>query len=190
MTRPKNPGKAEGSTPEARKGSRRSSSLDGLTGQEREVVRLKLKDPALSDSALAKLAKIPGGVVQRAHALRKILRSPMVVLALKSPPPTVRDAEDEEISILLRDPVSAKRMLLTWYLKVVKNPNTPQSERLRALNSLAAAVPGFNVPVGVHHSGAFSLEQFVAAAGGKPSDHVDGREPADAAESTEPQTKH
>lgn len=190
MTKAKHRGKPEGATPRERRGSRRSNSLDGLTGQEREVVKIKLSDLSLSDNEVARRAQIPGGVVARVKEVRKILNRPLVRLALKSPPPTVLDTEDGEIAVLLRDPIAAKQMLLKWYLKVVKNPNTPQSERLRALNSIAAAVPGFNVPVGVQHSGSFSLEQFVAAAGGKPGDVTDDPTQRSTVAPTEPETKH
>ena len=56
---------------------------------------------------------------------------------------------------------------------IALDPGTPIGERLRALRMLAEMTPGALVPVGVHHSGNMSIEEFVAAAGGKPDDVKD-----------------
>lgn len=144
------------------------SPLDRLTENERKVVRAWLAHPGAPLWQLGQEAGLKGKDRRTLRdSVQKILKRPAVVAALRTPPPTVT-LDADEVRALMSDPVKAKELLITWYWRVVKSDLTPQSERIRALNSVANAVPGFNVPVGVHHSGAFNLQQFVEAAGGKP----------------------
>jgi hypothetical protein len=150
------------------------SKITGLTPLQEAVVRERLKNPTAKLETIAKLAGIEGDARKRKSTVHGILSKPAVKTALRHPPPSPEElqARAKELGekLDLDDPVQARKYLKGWYQKIVEDPGTPQSERIRALNSISEMTPGAKVPVGVHHTGAWTLEKFVEAAGGKPAD--------------------
>lgn len=148
------------------------SPLDRLTDKERALVRAKLAAPVATMLQLAKIAGFKGKHKYLQTNVLRMLKRPRVQSALANPPPGV----DPRIDFIGMPPAEQKKWLLGWYVRLVENTETPQSERIRALGAISEMVPGAKVPVGLHHTGTWNLEQFVAAAGGKPAD-APGRSP-------------
>ena len=147
------------------------SPVDHLTKQERHLVRARLEHPDATHLQLAKFAGLVGSMAVLKVTVSRAFRRPEVIVALAHPPPEL-DPRAKEEKVNFDDPVVAKQWLRKWYVTIVQDRTTPQSERIRALNAVAEMTPGAKVPVGLHHTGAWTLEKFVAAAGGAPSDHV------------------
>jgi hypothetical protein len=157
---------------------RTRSPVDGLTVRERAIVKARLERPG---ATLLEIAEVVGLKVssKRKRAgieqnISRVLRRPRIIAALTMPPPTVDETAKKKLSQM--SVVERKTWLIDFYQTVVDNEIVPMSERIRAANTLAEMTEGAKVPVGINHSGVFNLEQFVAAAGGKPAD-APGRPP-------------
>lgn len=145
------------------------SPVDALTTRERVMVQARLANPNAALEEIGRTAGLTGTDKDVRREVSRAFRRPQVKAALATPPPTI----EQTANFAGLSPAEQRSWLLGWYVKLVENPNTPQSERIRALNAIAEMTPGAKVPVGINHSGSWSLEQFVAAAGGKPSDAPD-----------------
>lgn len=155
---------------------RARSPIDGLTPKERDVVQARLAKPKATLLEIAKMVGMKGKPGNLQNHISHIFRRPRVIAALAQPPPTVDEVARKKLSQM----TDAERRvwLLDFYQTVADNTIVPTAERIRAANTVAEMTAGAKVPVGISHSGVFNLEQFVAAAGGKPAD-APGRPPED-----------
>ena len=147
----------------------KKSRLDGLTKRQRGLVRFRLAHPEWPLWKVAKLSGYRGSERTLSQAATQALRRPRMQAALLDPPPTA----DPQIDFVSATPQQQREWLMRWYVRVVECETTPQSERIRALNAVAEMVPGAKVPVAMSHSGTWNLQQFVEAAGGRPSELPD-----------------
>jgi len=156
---------------------RARSPIDGLTPKERDIVQARLAKPRATLLEIAKAVGMKGDKTQLQASITRTLRRPRCVAALvlaQSPPPPEQAVDRKKLSQM----TDAERRvwLLDFYQTVADNKIVPTAERIRAANTVAEMTAGAKVPVGINHSGVFNLEQFVAAAGGKPAD-APGRTP-------------
>lgn len=145
--------------------------LDNLTDQERSLVRARLAHPTFQLFKLARVAGMRGPKKRLEVAVSKTLARPQVRTALLHPPPELSPIKSLSETFDPEDAIKAKKQLVKWLVEIIEDrKNVAQSERIRCIDTLASMTPAAKVPVGVHHTGGWTLEKFVEAAGGKPPD--------------------